>query len=272
MTVASHGSTTSRTEERGGTNVAGEVNRVFQDPTAQSRTTLVLALYLFAFQIYGDFAGYSSIARGSARLLGIQLMRNFDQPYLSTNLTDFWRRWHRSLSFWLRDYVYIPLGGNRHGALRTYRNLLLTMLVGGLWHGASWTFVVWGALHGIGLALDRGRGRRLPAVIGMALTFHLVLLSWLFFRAKDLTEAWNYAGSIVYGPWLTGWEWDLVWRVALYGSLLVLLDVVQARARSHTPMVEWSWPARVLALSGALIWLLVWGGLDVDIAFIYFQF
>ncbi len=117
--------------------------------------TTMLGTYAFAWQIYGDFSGYSDIARGSAQLLGFHFMVNFRQPYLATSLQDFWRRWHISLSTWLRDYLYIPLGGNRHGEAMTYRNLMLTMLLGGLWHGANWTFVVWGGIHGAGLAVER---------------------------------------------------------------------------------------------------------------------
>jgi len=125
---------------------------------------LAIGTYAFAWQIYGDFSGYSDIARGSAQLMGFHFMVNFRQPYLAVGIQDFWRRWHISLSTWLRDYLYIPLGGNRHGEPRTYRNLMLTMLLGGLWHGANWTFVVWGALHGAGLSIERF-GRRL---LGMA--------------------------------------------------------------------------------------------------------
>src|SRR5205823_6275694 len=120
-----------------------------------SFVTVVLGTVAFAWQIYGDFSGYSSIARGSAQLLGFHFMVNFRQPYLAQSLQDYWRRWHMSLSSWLRDYLYIPLGGNRRGRARTYLNLMLTMLLGGLWHGANWTFVVWGGIHGAGLAVER---------------------------------------------------------------------------------------------------------------------
>jgi D-alanyl-lipoteichoic acid acyltransferase DltB (MBOAT superfamily) len=126
--------------------------------------TTMLGTYAFAWQIYGDFSGYSDIARGSAQLLGFHFMVNFRQPYLATTLQDFWRRWHISLSTWLRDYLYIPLGGNRHGEAMTYRNLMLTMLLGGLWHGANWTFVVWGGIHGVGLAIERVFTRTLRTV------------------------------------------------------------------------------------------------------------
>src|SRR5258706_7763275 len=129
--------------------VAPSVETAFADPGGGGLVQHWSGAALFAFQIYGDFSGYSDIARGVSLLLGIPLMRNFAQPYLATSITDFWRRWHVSLSTWLRDYLYIPLGGNRHGRWSTYRNLLLTMLLGGLWHGAAWTFVAWGGLHGL---------------------------------------------------------------------------------------------------------------------------
>lgn len=161
-----------------------------------------LVIYAFAFQIYFDFSGYTDIARGLARLFGFQLPENFQTPYLSCNITEFWRRWHMTLSRWLRDYLYISLGGNRHGALMTYRNLFLTMLLGGLWHGAGWNFVIWGALHGAYLAIHKKwmayreqdpkthkveGWRRLP---GLILTFHLVCIAWVFFRLPDFPKAW----------------------------------------------------------------------------------
>jgi alginate O-acetyltransferase complex protein AlgI len=135
--------------------LAPEVDRIFSNPAQMSSGLLLKGAYCFALQIYGDFSGYSDIARGVAELLGVRLMKNFEQPYLSQSITEFWRRWHISLSSWLRDYLYISLGGNRRGARITYRNLMLTMLIGGLWHGANWTFVVWGGLHGTYLALER---------------------------------------------------------------------------------------------------------------------
>jgi alginate O-acetyltransferase complex protein AlgI len=151
----------------------------------------------YAFQIYYDFAGYSDMAIGLALMLGFVLIQNFDAPYRSASITEFWRRWHISLSTWLRDYLYIPLGGNRRGTLRTYVNLMIVMLLGGLWHGASWNFVIWGGIHGAALALERARGKhsayhRLPRGLQVAFTFAIVCLSWVFFRAKTLPEAKRY--------------------------------------------------------------------------------
>ena len=151
----------------------------------------------YAFQIYFDFSAYSDMAIGLGLMLGFVFPKNFDSPYLAASITDFWRRWHVSLSSWLRDYLYVPLGGNRKGSLRTYANLAAVMLLGGLWHGASWNFVAWGALHGLLLGAERAQGkvspyRRLPAVLRIAITFAIVCVSWVFFRAADLPAAIAY--------------------------------------------------------------------------------
>jgi alginate O-acetyltransferase complex protein AlgI len=151
----------------------------------------------YAFQIYFDFSGYSDMAIGLGLMLGFMFAKNFDSPYISQSITEFWRRWHISLSTWLRDYLYVPLGGNRKGPVRTYINLFVVMLLGGLWHGASWNFVVWGGLHGSLLAFERAQGKeapytRLPRPLRMAITFVLVLIGGVFFRAADLPSAWRY--------------------------------------------------------------------------------
>ncbi|HJN14085.1 MAG TPA: MBOAT family O-acyltransferase, partial [Armatimonadota bacterium] len=153
----------------------------------------------YAMQIYFDFSGYSDMAIGLGLMLGFEFLRNFNLPYLSASMTEFWRRWHISLSTWLRDYLYIPLGGNRMGPARTYVNLAVVMLLGGLWHGAEWTFVIWGALHGSLLALERWNGKKpiyggLPKPIRRLATFALVLITWVFFRADSLAQAVEYIG------------------------------------------------------------------------------
>ena len=155
----------------------------------------------YAFQIYFDFSGYSDMAIGLGLMLGFVFAKNFDSPYRSQSMTEFWRRWHISLSSWLRDYLYLPLGGNRRGPARTYVNLLIVMVLGGLWHGAAWTFVVWGALHGLLLALERLRGKsalyaRLPGSARVAITFVGVLITWVFFRANDLPHAMRFLGDM----------------------------------------------------------------------------
>src|SRR5439155_8945110 len=163
----------------------------------------------FAVQIYCHFSGYTDMAIGVALMLGVRLPNNFLRPYAAGSLVDFWRRWHVTLSLWLRDYLYIPLGGNRHGRLKGARNVLITMTLGGLWHGANWTFVVWGLLHGVAIAfvqtvrgLFPGRARLMPKWLGLALTFHFVTLAWVFFRAPDLATA----GRMLAAPFRGSWE------------------------------------------------------------------
>jgi alginate O-acetyltransferase complex protein AlgI len=180
-------------------NLASSVDFVFNAPKSASFFEAWLGVIYFSFQIFGDFAGYTLIARGLAKLLGFDLCNNFNYPYLARGFSDFWRRWHISLSTWLRDYLYIPLGGNRDGQIRTYRNLMITMLLGGLWHGAAWTYVAWGAWHGFLLAVEHAwRGThnhipRTPSVVrdasAIALTFICVAIGWTFFRAATLDDA-----------------------------------------------------------------------------------
>ena len=204
------------------------VEPVFGVPDQRSALESLVGIYGFAVQIYCDFSGYTDIAIGLALLLGFRFPPNFDAPYTATSVQDFWRRWHMTLSRWLRDYLYIPLGGNRGERSTTYRNLMLTMLLGGLWHGAAWTFVVWGGLHGLFLSVEHrraerraGAGRPLADDAGARvarrlLTFHLVCLGWVFFRAETIGDATTLLGRLV-----TGWG---------VGSPLVSASVVLAIA------------------------------------------
>jgi alginate O-acetyltransferase complex protein AlgI len=189
------------------------VDRVFESPQQFSSLEILFAIYGYAVQIYADFSGYTDIAIGVALLMGFRFPQNFDRPYAAVSLQDFWRRWHLTLSRWLRDYLYIPLGGNQVSERAIYRNLLLTMVLGGLWHGAAWTFVIWGAVHGGGMAIERALGVRrgvLPdaPLSGWALarqrlvTFHLVCLAWVFFRADSLGTAGTVLGRLftAWGP------------------------------------------------------------------------
>jgi alginate O-acetyltransferase complex protein AlgI len=169
------------------------VDPVFHEPHLAGGGHLLLALYAYAFQIYCDFSGYTDMALGCAQMLGYDLPINFDLPYRATDLRDFWRRWHISLSTFLRDYLYIPLGGSQGGKWRTCRNLMITMLLGGLWHGAAWTFVLWGAYHGALLVVQhvwprQTNSHRWPQVVRILITFHLVCLGWLFFRAEHFAD------------------------------------------------------------------------------------
>jgi D-alanyl-lipoteichoic acid acyltransferase DltB (MBOAT superfamily) len=169
------------------------VDEVFAAPNRHSSLEVLVAIYAYAVQIFADFCGYTNIAIGIALLLGFQFPQNFNSPYAAVSLQDFWRRWHMTLSRWLRDYLYIPLGGNRKGELLTYRNLLLTMLLGGLWHGAAWTFVIWGGIHGVGLVIERALGirpvSRAARFAGRIITFNVVCFAWIFFRADSVARA-----------------------------------------------------------------------------------
>jgi alginate O-acetyltransferase complex protein AlgI len=250
---------------------------------------LLLGTYAFAGQIYGDFSGYSDMARGSAQLLGFHFMVNFRQPYFARTLQDFWRRWHISLSTWLRDYLYIPLGGSRKGEARTYANLMATMLLGGLWHGANWTFVVWGGIHGLGLSLERF-GRRLrgldadataPAEVGSSLcdpsawlqrlvVFHLVCLSWVFFRASSVGEAVSLLGGLTHWAWqpelLTAFKFLAAFAVPLF-----VLDLLLESRREEYAFASTSALARV-ALAMSLVCLTTLFAANQLNAFLYFQF
>lgn len=261
--------------------LAPYVNRAFSSPDTTSSLGLVVGAWAFAFQIYGDFSGYSDIARGSASLLGIDLPENFNQPYLSRSVTEFWRRWHISLSNWLRDYLYVPLGGNRGRALTTYRNLLLTMLIGGLWHGAALTFVVWGGLHGLYLAGERRFTRAAEEdhlrpwslrrdLVRTFVTFQLVCLAWVFFRADSLGGAVHYLGRIAR---LQGGATDrsAVVLLAAAAAAVLLLDYVQHRARDHTPMLGWNPAVRGVVYGLLVVPIVVFSG-GTPVPFIYFNF
>jgi D-alanyl-lipoteichoic acid acyltransferase DltB (MBOAT superfamily) len=192
------------------------VDQVFASPGRHSSLELLVGLYGYAVQIYADFSGYTDMAIGLALLLGFRFPLNFDSPYTATSIQDFWRRWHMTLSRWLRDYLYIPLGGNRRGDVATYRNLMLTMVLGGLWHGAAWTFVIWGAIHGVAQSIEHWR-RSVRATRGLPdppdtparrwgrriLTFNVVCLAWIFFRAESIASAFDYLTRMVDpGNWL----------------------------------------------------------------------
>jgi alginate O-acetyltransferase complex protein AlgI len=233
----------------------------------------------YAFQIYFDFSGYSDMAVGLALMMGFVLIQNFDSPYKADSITDFWRRWHISLSTWLRDYLYIPLGGNRKGPRRTYVNLMTVMLLGGLWHGASWNFVLWGAIHGGMLAFERAQGKqgfyaRLPRPLRVVLTFLIVCLSWVFFRAKTLPDALAYLASM-FGVAHAGAPADVV-AGAIYTPYHAAMFVVAALTVWALPNT-WAFTNRVSVVRAA-------GGMALLVAsvllmwtqtvnpFLYFQF
>ena len=228
----------------------------------------------YAFQIYFDFSGYSDMAIGLGLMLGFVFAKNFDSPYRSKSITEFWRRWHLSLSTWLRDYLYIPLGGNRKGSVRTYINLALVMLLGGLWHGASWNFLIWGGIHGGYLAFERAQGKesiyhKLPALFQVLITFFIVLIAWVFFRADTLPDAAQYlkcmfggatpgqgeaVRGLIYNPyyvvnfllagvtiWALPQTWDftrrLTWPKIAWCILLFFISLVALTTQSYNPFI-----------------------------------
>ncbi len=273
--------------------VAVYVNTVFATPDAYSPATCLMAVVLFAVQIYCDFSGYSDIARGTAKLLGIDLMVNFRTPYFATSLRDFWHRWHISLSTWFRDYLFIPLGGSKGSPWLTRRNILATFIVSGLWHGAAYTYLIWGALHGIGYLLDpfsrkgmTGAPRRgwASSLAGWACTFAFVNVAWVFFRASSLSDALTILGKIASPS---------AWLEALAGAHPALERVAMSSAEAAAAaliigmvfVTEWIGKGqgidRMMAASRpAVRWGYSWLLLGVFLlmppsdsgAFIYFQF
>ena len=273
-------------------NLAAIVERVFAEPQTQSSGAIAVAVYAFAFQIYCDFSGYTDIARGLSRMMGIDLPINFNLPYLATNPVEFWRRWHISLSSWLRDYLYIPLGGNRKGPRRMYINLMLTMLLGGLWHGAAWTFIIWGAYQGLMLvtyklfqpAIERfwslipRRFSGIANALAVLVFFQFVCLGWLIFRANSIPQA-LYMLNHILTPWpyyvLTGVHSLVHTRfvlLATFAAGIILIDLLQRR-RGEDPMaiLRLPTPARSLIYT-VMFFALMWYGVHDERPFIYFQF
>ncbi len=254
-------------------------NGCFSGHLGHGLPVTIIGSIAFGLQIYADFSGYSNLARGSAQLLGFHFMVNFRQPYLATSLQDFWRRWHISLSTWLRDYLYVPLGGNRHGEWKTYRNLMLTMLLGGLWHGANWTFVIWGAIHGLGLSVERlGRPRdgRSPASgptaiwAKRAVTFAIVCLAWIFFRATSVSAAFHMISDIS----LNGARPELGTAAVVIGIVALICLAIDLRletAGEEYLFQSWGLQRRCAAGAALIAATLLLAGSEPN-AFIYFQF
>jgi alginate O-acetyltransferase complex protein AlgI len=234
-----------------------------------------IGTYAFAWQIYGDFSAYSNIARGSAQLLGFHFMVNFRQPYLAQSMQDFWRRWHISLSTWLRDYLYIPLGGSRRGEPRTYFNLLTTMLLGGLWHGANWTFVAWGGIHGAALGIERAMPAKVPDSfvrrwVRRTVGFHIVCFAWIFFRAGSIRAAVDMVAS------LTVWQWRPEYAAVLRFLAVFIVPLLLIDIQLEKTGGEYLLEARPLTwrfgTAIAMFLLLAFFSANQNSAFIYFQF
>jgi D-alanyl-lipoteichoic acid acyltransferase DltB (MBOAT superfamily) len=255
------------------------VNSVYNHWEVHSGLTLVVATYAFAFQIYGDFSGYSDIAQGSARVMGFRLMDNFHLPYFSKSVTEFWRRWHMSLSSWLKDYLYISLGGNRKGKSRTTVNLFTTMVLGGLWHGASWNFVFWGFLNGLYLSLEKMFSvvtgtTWVKRLIQVMVTFHLICITWVFFRATTFEQAFGILKKVI----MPGF-WNLrIQDTGVFANMLLALGVMlfieHRYLRNQSPKVFFDHTSVKQSLAwllGCTLALLLWG-VSTGSQFIYFQF
>ncbi|MBC8044794.1 MAG: MBOAT family protein [Rhizobacter sp.] len=272
--------------------LAEYVGIVYADPHSYTGLTLLLAAYFFAFQIYCDFSGYSDIALGAAKVMGFTLMENFNRPYLAKTITEFWRRWHISLSTWLRDYLYISLGGNRNGVMQTYINLSITMLLGGLWHGANWTFIVWGGLQAVYLIADRlligpreaffgvidRMSTSLSNALQILLTFHLTCLAWIFFRANSVADAFYIVRNIftfktenIRAGAYRGDVGLFVFAIALI-LFLVAIQLTQERQGALIPRFK----AMPLALRWSIylfvVFMIILWGVEGGSQFIYFQF
>ena len=255
------------------------VDRVFDAPTQYSALECYVAMVGYAVQIYSDFSGYTDIAIGSAALLGVRFPPNFAAPYQAHDIVDFWRRWHISLSSWLRDYLYVPLGGNRRGSLRTYANLIVTMLLGGLWHGASWTFVVWGGLHGLALACNRAWRERFGDVLGSKpwlrvlstfATFQFVLLAWVFFRAHTFRDARAIFGELLT---FTGYHPNLDPRVLLVLALGLAAHFLPLELEAKLRVRFGALPGIVQGVALFAVLLLVRRMASAEaVPFVYFQF
>ncbi len=244
-------------------NLAPLVDRAFAADANPEGWLVLLGAYAFTWQIYCDFSGYTDIARGLAAWMGIDLSLNFRLPLLATSPRDLWRRWHISFSSWLRDYLYIPLGGSRRGRVRTGVNLLLTMLLGGLWHGAAWTYVLWGAFHGVALVVQR----LLPPLrlgwpgklLGIVITFHLTCLGFLVFRAESVGHAVNLLGALVSDLALRGIDWGMVTQFVAIVGLLALIELIQALKNDVEVTLRWPRPLQAALAVVLLLSILILG-------------
>ena len=252
------------------------VDTIFNNIPKHNGGSFLIASLLFTFQIYGDFAGYSLIAIGAAKIMGFKLMNNFNSPYFSTTITEFWKRWHISLSTWFRDYLYIPLGGNRVPKVRNYLNIMITFLVSGLWHGASWTFVFWGAIHGIIQCIEKFLGWQKKQFYGFSkflhyvFTFVIVCFAWIFFRASTLNDAFTIIHGIIYNfgvPYIS--------HSCLLFSIIAIILLLLKEINDKLHLIRLSsssyWIIRHVYIAVIISYILLFGILNGG-QFIYFQF
>lgn len=268
-------------------NLAKIVDPVFISGPPYNGVDVLISVYAFSFQIFCDFAGYSEIAIGLGKIMGFDIMVNFNLPYFATNPREFWKRWHISLSTWLRDYLYKPLGGNKKGPLNTYRNLAITMFLGGLWHGAAWTFVIWGIYQGALLIIHRLAepalkkipepgsifGKRLWFILRMVFFFNLICLGWLVFRAKSMSQVFSMLHSLIFNFHFipdAGLE-RIALKMAFYLWILAIMQLLQYRTNDRMVVFRWPKLARYAFYSIILLLMMVFGVLGQN-QFIYFQF
>jgi len=247
------------------------VDNIYAAPGQYESPALILATFFFCWQIYFDFSGYTDMARGVARMMGFNLMLNFNNPYLATGLGDFWARWHISLSSWFKDYVYIPLGGNRKGTFGTYRNMFITMVISGLWHGAAWTFIIWGAVHALGRFVTRELERtsfyrdKVPKLVKQLLVFAFVTFAWIFFRAESIGDAWLIIKRIFSSGWANP-------NCPVWALIMVL--IVWLYQFAHESRLRWILdlaPVRIGLVVGMILYLAVFAP-SSEQGFIYLQF
>lgn len=252
-------------------------DEVFSTPQFYSSYDLMIAAYAYTFQIYLDFSGYSDMAIGISKMLGIELPENFEKPYLAKDMQDFWRRWHISLSTWLRDYLYIPLGGSKKGAFRKYVNVFITMLLGGLWHGANWTFVLWGAFHGFFITVshilkDRGIGvanSLWASTVGRLVTFHLVVLSWIIFRSENFEKMGHYFHGLAKGT-TESFLPKIIYIFLALAILLTLSGLFELKQKMNDRFMTAPYWVRYSTVAFAIMLILVFENHFKP--FIYFQF
>ncbi len=261
-------------------NIAPYVNQVYLDPLKYSSFEVLMSIFLFSFQIYADFFGYSTIALGCAKLLGINIMNNFKTPYLAKSVSEFWSRWHISLSTWFRDYLYIPLGGNRVKIPRWSINILIVFMVSGLWHGASWTFVVWGALHGIMLLLERyfsmlfkfeiKKEWNILNIFLVVKTFIITSFIWIFFRAENFQNAKDMIRALMRNQNVYPLQLDMLMPLVVT-ALMIMLDLFLYNSRFDSKLNNYKTPYRWAFYTVLLFCLMALSGTQ-KFTFIYFQF